>query len=204
MRKVTLESLREKAKQQTEDIVEKFDGLLDGTRVLMLLLREKDGGSHNEFKRRCITEVTHDKEQLQRKLEQMIYFSVTSDEPYRVYMTVNDRNIRNAERVIKERMLMVDFSDEDNRDFFYKRFEYRWHSALMDNSSRNSKYFLLDIDDDCCDWNEVEKKCWAEKIEIVKKYRTKNGWHFITKPFNPVLLDGLCDIQKDSQALLYW
>lgn len=203
-RSVNLDALQEMARIKTIEVMERFDGFTDGTRVLMLLVREKDGASHNEYQRRCITEVTHTSEQFARHLEKMIYFSICSNEPYRVYATLNSRNLRKAEHVLKTNMLSVDFADDENRSFFYERFEYRWHSALMQDASRKTKFFLLDVDDGIHDWNAVENACWDAQIEIVLKYRTKNGWHFITKPFNPALLTVPCDLKKDSQMLLFW
>ena len=204
-RNMSIEAIRDLVKSKTEDTFVKFEKFSYGTRVLLLLLREKDGGGSTDFKRRSLVKVTHEPSQFRKALEQMLTISYFSEQPYRVYVTVNDRNIKKAEKYLKEQMLEHDFAPDVNKAVFYERFESRWHSALMKDTSRSTSFFLLDIDDDEFKWNDIEQKCWDEDIQIVFKTRTKNGWHFITEPFNPDLLGEYKScIQKDSQILMHW
>lgn len=62
--------------------------------------------------------------------------------------------------------------------------------------------FLLDVDHD--DPTECGQKLQELGIATHHVYDTKNGWHFITDPFNPELVKDLKEttVQKDSLLLL--
>lgn len=204
-REMSLTALRELAHEKAELTYNKFKDFSTGTRVLLLLLREKDGGGNTDFKRRSIVEVTHNTEQFEKAIHKMVYFSMCSPEPYRIYSTVNERDLVKAERIFKQQMLEMDFVPELNKRVWYERFESRWHSALMQDNSRKTSAFMLDIDDEEFSWSDIQKKCWEQDIEILFMNRTKNGWHFITEPFNPELLGEYKSvIKKDAQILLHW
>jgi hypothetical protein len=74
----------------------------------------------------------------------------------------------------------------------------------MQQRCANERLFLIDADDiigrDVC--GEVLKHCEELGVEILKSYRTKNGWHIITKPFNPSLWKHESEIKKDALILL--
>lgn len=50
---------------------------------------------------------------------------------------------------------------------------------------------------------DVLKWCAENKIETLKQYRTKNGWHVVTKPFNRSLYPReLGEVKVDGLLLL--
>jgi hypothetical protein len=188
-------------------IVEEFKDFLDGARVLLLLHRSKDGGSNKEFKRRLLTFHTNTREELEESiLKALILKNGYNTSDYRIYLTVNARDLRKAERLFKTRMVNIDFEGGENKQWFYERFNSKWISALTDNGSAvKNKFFKIDIDTP--DHGEIIDKTlnWLKEnnVEVVKTYSTKNGWHIITRPFNRSIFPkelGLLEV--DSLLLL--
>lgn len=72
---------------------------------------------------------------------------------------------------------------------------------------KGDSLFLIDVDNvEGEDIMGLALAALAEcGAEIVKQYATKNGWHIITKPFNPTTWNGkLGEIKKDGLILLAW
>lgn len=177
---------------------------MDGTRVILLMCRGKDGGPNKEYKRRVSVLISHNKEQLIRNIGKCLAIKDASVDPLRLYMTLNSRNIVKAERNFKEQMLEMDYQSPEMKKVFYERLEGNWVSALMKPSARDTTYFMIDVD------NEEGRDMFSEHInelnrlnvEIVQTYNTKNGHHIITKPFNPNTYKYASSINKDGQVLL--
>ena len=76
----------------------------------------------------------------------------------------------------------------------------------MNPSSRAETKFLIDIDNvfgDRTDISVIDKHLEKTGVKVLLTYPTKNGWHFITDPFNPNLWNSdFGDIKKDSLLLL--
>lgn len=173
-----------------------------GTNVLILLQRKKDGGHNKEFRRRLSWFVVHNQEHYISALTKLLVMKYAfHDQDLRIYATVNPRSLKKAEKLFKQTMLELDFSSEENHNYFWQRLESKWISALMNNKSRDRSYFQWDIDDiDGQDQHGSFLKELPEDTEIIKQYRTKNGWHIITKPFNPDVLS--LSPQRDGMLLL--
>jgi hypothetical protein len=181
-----------------------FDKFLDGTRVLLLMCRTKDGGHNKEYHRRVMTLISHNREKLLLNIAKCLIIKEGSVDTLRLYMTCNSRDIKKAERNFKIEMLEMDFSSEENKHIFYERLEGNWASALMKPSARVTKYFLLDVDN--VEGKDMYSECIEDlqrlNIEIIDSYKTKNGFHIITNPFNPTLFKYPAIINKDGQLLL--
>lgn len=187
-----------------DNIEQTFSKFMEGTRVLLLICRTKDGGHNKEFHRRVLTLVSHTKEQLIKNIKKCLAIKEVSEDALRLYMTCNSRNIEKAERLFKIEMLEMDFQSKENKEIFYRRLEGNWVSALMKPGSRETKYFLLDVDNvegkDMLD--EHIKELSLMGVHIIQVYKTKNGHHIITEPFNPAEYKYSEVINKDGQLLL--
>lgn len=189
---------------KVKDIMDDFNEFTDGARVIFLMERKKDGGHNKESRRRMMLDITHSPEQYAKALYNMLIMKYFDGRELRIYASVNDRDLKKAERQMKMKLLEADFGSEEQKYYFYRRFPTRWVSAIMKDQSKNTEYFLLDIDDRK-EEDEVLRFLAENDIKIIKKYPTKNGIHIITKPFNPALkpqhLIGT-DIKKDDMMLL--
>lgn len=190
--------------EEVEDIKARFDGFLDGTRVFLLMLRSKDGGHNKEFKRRAMTFVSHNAEQAESIIRKLLILKNNSIDPYRLYMTLNSRNLVKAERNFKKRMLEMDFNKDENKKIFYERLEHKWMGCMMESSARETSFFMIDIDNDENGKSMLDEaiKAIPEGVKVLKTYKTKNGFHTITDPFNPALYKGPGEVKKDAQLLL--
>ena len=180
-----------------------FGDFLDGTRVLLLLQRTKEDGHNKEHKRRRARFVTHgDKEQIKRSLFELLLMQAISTVDYRVYMSAAPRDVEKAEREFKRTMLEVDFNGGENKQFFYEHVEDKWISALMSsNPMKDRNVFVLDIDQE--DNSDALKWVAMNNIEIMKQYKTKNGWHIVVRPFDRTTWDStLGEIKNDGLLLL--
>lgn len=202
MREMKLGSFVEDLEKEADYILDDFSVLSHGTRVLLLLKRAKEGGHNKEYKRRRAWEVVHDKEQLRRALVKLLILQKTLGTDERIYMSVSPRDIRKAEMDFKETMLRSDFGNDENKRFFYEHFEEKWVSSLMSsNPPKGEMLFILDID--TSDNGKALSWCAENNVEIVKSYRTKNGWHIIVKPFNQSLFPKkIGEVKKDGLLLL--
>lgn len=164
-------------------IMEDFKDFMDGTRVLLLLQRHKEGGATKEHKRRRARFIVHNLDQMKRSLFELLLLKAVCKTEYRIYMTSAPRDIQRAEKDFKEQMLHVDFSAGIDKEFFWAHIEDKWISSLMStNPMKDRGLFILDIDTPVD--NEVCKWCGENDVEILKSYRTKNGRHFVVKPFD--------------------
>lgn len=182
---------------KNQKITEQFS---DGIRMLMLCQRNKEGRKTNKTDRSSKRKISTNKEEFFKILEEFQEIKKNSKESLRIYSCVNKRNINKAIRNFKIEQLEVDYYDIESRNKFYFDIKNRWISSLMKQNCRDETFFLIDIDkkeDNFITNKRLEKL----KIEIIVSYQTKNGWHIITKPFNPNLLPDL-DIKKDALLLL--
>jgi hypothetical protein len=197
--------------KKADNIMEDFSQFTDGTRVLLLLQRAKEGGHNKEHKRRKARFVTHDKEQFRRALLELLILQAVMAPDYRVYLSSAPRDVRKAEMEFKQQMLTVDFSEGENKRFFYEHMDDKWISALMSsNPVKDRGLFILDVDNPAIGLGvakdivgNVLKWCAANRVEVVKQYATKNGWHVVTKPFNRTLYPReLGEVKVDGLLLL--
>lgn len=185
--------------KRIEKIMEKFDSFTNGYRFIMLCHRNKEGGVNRD--RKQIKKVSKNKEHFIDILSKMFEVIDRKKEiPYRIYSCVNARDIDKAIRNFKFLQLEADYYDTESRNSLYLDIKNRWFSALMRPNARTETNFLIDIDEDD-DYEKIKSDlCKITRNQF--EYKTKNGYHIITTPFNPALLKA--KINKDGLLLLYY
>ena len=195
--KTVIEEIKEKAKK----IADEYIDFTHGFRCVQLILRSADGGGTNN--RKELKYETQNTEEFIEALEDCLAFKYIMGLNYRIYSSVNERDFRKAERTFKQNMLDNDYADDTVHKKFYTDLRNGFISALMKPSNSKTSYFLIDIDqNDLSPYIE-----WFEERDLViTYYKTKNGWHIITKPFNPAEFTQTetAHIQKDSLLLLHY
>lgn len=195
--------------QDMQDIYERFKLFTDGYRVLFLIHRSKEGGksANNDHVRKIIT---RDAEEWQAGLLELLndkYRASLEGKQLRIYATVNKRNVEKAVRSFKYAQLDADYYGDNERLGFYHDIKNRWISALMQQANRADSLFLFDIDRPDIEAVKTEldaaAKAGGATIGILHTYKTRNGWHMVTTPFNPniVHIAGV-EINKDGLLLL--
>ena len=191
-------------------IYDEFKFFTDGVRVMFLIHRNKEGGETNNTKVRKV--ITRDKEEFRLELIKLVdekerAAMLREPIPYRIYSSVNARDIEKAIRQFKFEQLEADYYDDESRRSFYYDSKNRFVGALMTPSSRmkDQSYFIFDVDDvpGVDKQGEALSALGACGANIVIQYRTKNGWHIVTEPFNPNTFScpGV-EIKKDGLLLL--
>lgn len=174
----------------------------EGCRVLFLIQRHKDGGPTNNSKLRSY--ITRNKEEwieaYAKLLDEKKYYSGIS---LRIYQTINTRNVDKGILHFKHNMIDADHFDEKQRQWFYIDIRNRMISSIMQQSCSESSYFLWDIDYKNGGF-AVESFRNSLKLfsEIVYEYPTKNGFHIISTPFNPNLIELPSDIELKKDAMM--
>jgi hypothetical protein len=163
-----------------------------GTRILMLVGRNKDGVE----KQRVINRVSHSSIDFNKLWTEL---SLISKPGERIYASVNARNVKKASRIFKIKQLDSEY-DQDPLEF-YRKLEARWISSLMNVTAREDKYLLFD-----CDTAEDKVAVEKEVLPLVKdyySYKTVNGLHYIVEPFNrSKLTESAKKILKENAFLL--
>lgn len=195
-------------KHSIEEVVEEFGDFMEGYRVLFLIHRSKEGGTNKGTK--MYKEISKNSEDFINKLT-YLYERANIEQlggkkpiPLRIYSSANNRDIKKAVRKFKENQLDADYNSVTD---FYTDIKNRFISSLMSPSARKTKLFLIDVDDNK-EAPIVEFFLRKNGIDILKEYKTVNGKHFITEPFNPKQLEEFelesVSIKKDGLLLLTW
>lgn len=184
-----------------KEIKTTFADFMDGNRMIMLIHRGKEGGKNDRGDRVSKRKISKNKEEFVEIVKEFLVLKAESDKPLRIYSAVNKRDIDKAIREFKQRQLDSDYYDEDSRQGFYLDIKNRWISCVMSPKCRAETKFIIDIDDGEDDIDFIKEKLELLSVKILLEYKTKNGTHIITEPFNPNLLPE-ADINKDGLLLL--
>lgn len=185
-----------------KQIQETFADFMDGNRMIMLILRKKEGGGTAEKDRISKRKMSKNKEEFVEIVKEFLELKAKSDKPLRIYSAVNKRDIDKAIREFKQRQLDADYYDEENRQGFYLDIKNRWISCVMSPKCRAETSFIIDVDtDDPVDGEFIKEQLELLRVKILLEYKTKNGIHIVTEPFNPNTIPE-ADIKKDGLLLL--
>lgn len=122
-----------------------------------------------------------------------------SDENIRLYASVNSRDTKKAARLFSNKKLNADFGSAQDFNDFYFNLEKRWMRCLFTPSSRETKYFLIDIDT-----TDIETVYAIDSLipkKSIECYETYKGFHIIAEPFNPSLLKDIKDVEIKKDGL---
>lgn len=155
----------------------------DGTRVLLLKARHKDGTVGKE---RAIQRATHSTAEFQAKLTELREMLRPGE---RIYSTVNPRCLKKAARMFGERMNDALHDPEPVKENFFQNLPNRWYSCLMkpETALSGSRLWMWD-----CDTPEhhmlvrsfVLRSITDGKIDKFYEYPTKSGYHVIVTPYD--------------------
>jgi hypothetical protein len=202
MREKQIQAGIDSVEKKAENLCSQFYDFTDGARMILLLQRKKDGGSNDEDRRVFESYITYSREEFKIKLKNLLWLKTMSKLPLRVYLSVNSRDMKKVVRYIKTSLLEADYADEVTRENTHKKLLRNPRHFFMQQTCKASSYFILDIDDGEDDemGKALERMSELKVVEILR-YRTKNGWHIVTEPFNPNTWD-VGEIKKDGLLLL--
>jgi hypothetical protein len=173
----------------------------DGVRVLLLMLRAKDGGSAKTDRKATKKVVTQSPAEFDEALSELRGMWRPDE---RIYSTINARNLDKAIRLFRYRQLDADYFATTDKHSFYLDLENRWISCLKDKAASVGSLFLFDTDQEReyeTAFDELEN---VPGLDCITDYPTRNGRHIITRPFNPGLLSADVRIMLKKNALMLW
>jgi len=151
----------------------------EGTRVLLLSGRYKDGLKTQ----RKINKISHNKEEFSQKLDELM---LLKQEGERIYVSAGSRDLLKAIRFFKQKQLDNDYNPDLTE--FFKKIQTRWVSSLMSPHAQDkeTKVWLFDCDTE--EQSNIVNDFFIEKEIKYYRYFTKNGNHYLVKPFNKKLI----------------
>jgi hypothetical protein len=170
---------------------------------MFLMHRNKDGGHNKEHKRIFGYGVYYDHDGFVALLRTLLVLQRLYSEkvPTRIYISVNRRDISKAARTLHTTLVDAIYAGEENRMHVYRGILKNSRSTLMQPYCRAETMFLIDVDNtEGVDVHGNALKWFAENgVEIIHQRPTKNGWHVLTKPFNPTTYPSNAgEIKKDG------
>lgn len=125
-----------------------------------------------------------------------------------IYVSVNARDTSKAYEHFS--ILKVKCESEARRGSpkalynLYTRLDKVWYGVCMKPHSRGTKYFLLDIDNKTPELRlRLANILIANKVDVLVERETRNGYHWIVKPFDVRLVSGIPDVGVQKDGLLY-
>lgn len=202
-RDIKLSNYIESLELKTKHIFNEFIDFTDGCRMLILIERTKDGGHNKEERRTLQTRFTFSPEEYKQALKEMLLLKIINPE-CRLYASVNSRDVKKIIRQIEVELLECHYADDERAMFTYKKLIKSARHFVMQQACANEKLFIIDVDNEEGKdiYGEALQECERIGVDILKTYKTKNGWHFIVKPFNPALWLHKSEIKKDALILL--
>ena len=155
-----------------------FD-ISSGVRVLVLKGRRKDSADPS----RVVTRVSYRARQFKRIIDEFVAISGPNE---RIYATAAPRDLTKAARRFREMQLQAEYDQDKNA--FYRNLEARWASALMQPTSQMGKVWMFDIDSQDDRGHLDAELADLDFVNVLHRYATKNGWHYLVRPFNKMLL----------------
>jgi hypothetical protein len=134
--------------------------------------------------------------------------SVYPEYKWRIYETINWRDLRKTYFNWQKKMLDWQRTDIDGTMDWLDKVHSEWLSTMMTPECRCKENLLFLIDKDDKDEFSTEKlNDYLEdcNIEVLEKYETPGGWHYITKSFNTSGINIFmfnCEIHTDGLRLV--
>ncbi len=166
----------------------------DSVRGVLLLHRNKDGGVGNQ-QHKAIKRISGNTEEWKAFIAELREMQQTTHQGYRIYSSVNARDVERSIHEFKRRQLEIECGSMFEFHNFYYDIKNRFFSCLMNPNSRADDNFLIDCD--TLREYEFAKLQLDHTNLILMEYPTKNGFHIITRPFNPNDF-GTMQIKKDD------
>lgn len=185
--------------EEAKRIMDIFKEFTNDLRIMFLILRHRDGGASNNTK--VSKRIVSSKEEFQSAL--LDFLQERKKNPLlRIYLSANSRNFKKGVRQFKYEMLDADDYDEKSKKDFYFHIKDRFIGCLSQPKAQDDSRFIIDVDN-LAMMEEAEKRLKEIGATVVIKYKTRNGAHILTEPFNPNLFQVKdCEVKKNALMLI--
>jgi hypothetical protein len=157
----------------------------DRVYLLMAIARRKENPHLSEADQIVFREVLKGPADLDRKRRKLAAVAGDHDERFRLYVTVNARNVMDAYfrfRSTTDGWLEDRFRGDEAAPPKFKRVDGHWYSELQRPHSRDETRFLWDLDDVTAADRDAFRA--ALPVDPVLVRETPNGYHLVTETFD--------------------
>lgn len=179
---------------------------------MMVLARPKNNHEVTKAHRIFIREPVRKIEDYEYKLEKCRAEAKRIGLKMYIYVSVNARSVVNGYENFKKTTTEYECEALHGKKDFKEplmRLDKLWYSCMMKPNARATKYFLIDIDtkdesilqlvrDTINGW---EMKC--NRSEILLEQETRNGFHYITTPFDVRIIEPIENVEVKTDGLLF-
>jgi len=153
--------------------------------TLFAVSRNKLNKENEKHRTKRVTKVLRDLEKVEEKLDQLEEEFMSFGYNFYIYLSLNGRSIPKAGLDIMQRIAQATYDRNWNR---IKSMKAQWDSSLMRSNARFGRgNYMIDLDT-----KDLAARSWiTANIEVLLIRETKNGWHYVCKPFDPRKLDEL-------------
>ena len=191
---------------EAEQISDDFNYFSDGIRIVYLINREVNN-TNRQSSRWVKKIITNSKKEYTEAIEKLLSIRI---EPERIYASVNGRSLKGAIRAFNHAQADAVFQGDEHLYHFFKDVHNKWISCLSSPACKVTNHFIIDLDSDDIEGFEkyIYELSWLNPIKmghymVIKKYKTQNGWHLVTTPFDLSLVNyPNCEVKKDALLLL--
>lgn len=175
--------------------------------LLLAIARSKENDDIQATDQPTIRKVVENSDEIEDKLEQLEHATKRFPQDYRLYLTINARDITQAFFMFRQEMEQwmknIAFGNKNSMRNL-KRIDHLWKSYLHKQGARDDKLFLFDMDDASeSDASELEDLL-SNETAVITTMETPNGYHIITEPFNYTEFESEYEyeLKKDGMTFL--
>jgi hypothetical protein len=193
-----------------------FERLMDFSNnnvyMLSVITRKKNNSEITKKDREFFEVPVINLKELPYKLDLVRAVAKSSGMKIYMYVSANARDTLKAYEWVQRKFLEYDILGHRGVTDFRPKLatlDWLWYEALMQTTSKATDYFVLDIDTkDESTLNEVRQivnnyNFKGYKAEVLFEQETNNGYHFVTKPFDPSFVKHIPKIDISKDGLLY-
>lgn len=139
--------------------------------------------------------ISHNEEENELDVCRLLRKKANTPGLWRIYRSVNRRD------EVKAKLDLIDIVARSLVNENKKPIEGIWRSCLMSPENKLDRFFLVDIDTE----NHTILSVVKEMVgfdNVINEVETVNGYHLVTKPFNPNLLKCVENVEVKKDAFL--
>lgn len=152
--------------------------------LAMAIARQGENEDITANNRPCHRSVIREREDYSDTIEQLRHWCQRDDLTYRIYCSVNARNVIKASfnlRASMDNWLRMQLNGHESSKKNWKKIDSEFKSALQRADCRDDKYFMFDVDND--DLEGFIELVLDDDYEELYRTKSPNGVHLVSEPF---------------------
>lgn len=174
--------------------------------LLLAIARSKDNEGTTASSEPVIRGIVATAEELPEEVARLDHAVRRFDERYRLYLTVNARDVTSALFRLRERTddwLEMRFHGDTGVVEKFKRVDSEFVSVLQSDACRDETNFLFDLDGASNADADAVADALDEFTTVLLRRETPNGFHLVTEPFDYNRLSVDVDYELKTDDLVF-